>query len=133
MVRAGQAVSCSPNRQAFPEAKLTSCMAGSCTFRGRRAEGLLLGIHTWTWSSGVKVAGRRAALHPLQKILVSGSWLLHGSKSRSCTAATSSHQALNLFCALSPHQWTFAETTSNPQNSVRANPLRPFHIFGHRC
>lgn len=34
-----QPVSCSPNRQAFTEAKLTSCMASGCTFRLRRAPG----------------------------------------------------------------------------------------------
>lgn len=140
MVNAGQAESCSQNRQAFPEAKLASCMVGSCTFHSRRAPGscqdcraeeLLLGIHTLMWSLGVKVAGRRAALHLLQKILASGYWLLQGSKFSSRTVATSSHHGLSLFCVPSPHQWTFAEMTSNPQNPVGANPLCPFHTFGH--
>lgn len=126
-------VSCSPNRQAFPEAKLTSCMAGSCTFHCRRAPGsrqdcraggLLLGIHTLMWSSGVEVAERRAALHPLQKILANGYWLLQVLFSSRTEAIISYH-------GLSLHQLTFAEMTSNPQNSVRANPSRPFHIFGH--
>lgn len=101
---------------------------GSGSRQDCRTEGLLLGIHTLTWSSGVKVAGRRAAFHPLQKIVASGYWLLQGSKSSSYTVATISHQGLSLFYAPSSHQWTFAEMNSSSQNSARENP---FIIFGH--
>lgn len=91
---------------------------------------LLLGIHTLTQSPGVQVA-ERGGLPSTVSAESTHELLLQDSKSSDHISAAIGYPLLSLFCAPSPHKFTFAETISNPQSSVTSSPPCPCHRWGH--